>query len=338
MFIYKITNLVNNKVYIGLTTRTIKIRWKQHINASHSSNSLIARSIKKYGNENFKIEQIDAAYSMIELKSKEEYWIAKYQSNNKEIGLNLTSGGESSIPNRATIIEMISSRMNSSSKNYVGVYWSPERKSWFAESKFDKKSKRIRGFTSEIDAAIARDILFCKQWKECGEDFKQLLNFPENYEKYINGTIESPKQNIKIAYKKSKYHFVLWDKDQKQWYVSILYGENKKNRFKKGMFNNENEAAEMADYYNLMYLGDLNRINFKDKINCYQSKDFIPHKTSVFARKTSPYRWISFLKKKNSFSVDARLLKIRKYGFQTPEEAKQYRDIELTKLNIPIPD
>ena len=30
-FIYKITNLINNKVYIGLTTETIEKRWKSHI-------------------------------------------------------------------------------------------------------------------------------------------------------------------------------------------------------------------------------------------------------------------------------------------------------------------
>jgi predicted GIY-YIG superfamily endonuclease len=29
-FIYKITNLIDNKVYIGLTTRTVEARWKEH--------------------------------------------------------------------------------------------------------------------------------------------------------------------------------------------------------------------------------------------------------------------------------------------------------------------
>ena len=33
-YIYKITNRVNNKVYIGQTRRTIEIRWKQHIKAA----------------------------------------------------------------------------------------------------------------------------------------------------------------------------------------------------------------------------------------------------------------------------------------------------------------
>lgn len=30
MFIYKISNKINEKVYIGLTTNTIKERWRQH--------------------------------------------------------------------------------------------------------------------------------------------------------------------------------------------------------------------------------------------------------------------------------------------------------------------
>ena len=51
--IYKITNKLNGKVYIG-QSRDIDARWRQHINAK--DNYAIHNAIKKYGKENFKFE------------------------------------------------------------------------------------------------------------------------------------------------------------------------------------------------------------------------------------------------------------------------------------------
>lgn len=83
-------------------------------NSSRKEKYYISRSIKKHGKENFKIEQIDFAESETELKSKESYWIAKYQSNNRDIGYNNTLGGELSMPNDVVIINMVNSRSTNS--------------------------------------------------------------------------------------------------------------------------------------------------------------------------------------------------------------------------------
>ena len=69
MFIYQITNQINGKRYIGLTTQTLRRRWNHH--------KCVLPFIKKYGAENFTIEQIDTASSIEELKQKEIEWIAK---------------------------------------------------------------------------------------------------------------------------------------------------------------------------------------------------------------------------------------------------------------------
>ena len=61
MIIYKITNKINGKVYIGQTSNTLEKRWWQHCHGTHKH--IIARAISKYGAENFKIEQIDVAES-----------------------------------------------------------------------------------------------------------------------------------------------------------------------------------------------------------------------------------------------------------------------------------
>ena len=59
-YIYKITNLVNDKIYIGQTIRDIHKRWIGHVNAH--KDTAISRAIDKYGKENFKIEELAHVY------------------------------------------------------------------------------------------------------------------------------------------------------------------------------------------------------------------------------------------------------------------------------------
>lgn len=91
MIIYKITNKINGKVYIGQTIRSLKARWYEHCNDERRT---FYRAIKKYGKENFIVEQIDSAETQQELDIKEGNWIAFYDSTNKTKGYNLSSGGE----------------------------------------------------------------------------------------------------------------------------------------------------------------------------------------------------------------------------------------------------
>lgn len=97
MFIYKLTNIINNKIYIGLTTETIKERCrKRNVEArlNLAKTSYILNAIRKYGENNFKVEQIDTANSLEELKNKEVHYIKYYNSKDRNIGYNLTEGGE----------------------------------------------------------------------------------------------------------------------------------------------------------------------------------------------------------------------------------------------------
>lgn len=90
MFVYKIKNNVNNKVYIGQTIRPIENRFQRHINDAINNivDTHFARAIRKYGKENFSIEMIDKANTQEELNLKEQYWIRFYDSTN--IGYNET--------------------------------------------------------------------------------------------------------------------------------------------------------------------------------------------------------------------------------------------------------
>lgn len=92
--IYKITNKINGKFYIGLTTTSLEERWKCHINSVWKVDRHLYFAMRKYGVENFSIEQIDSADDFEELGRLERYYIKKFNSTNQDIGYNITSGGE----------------------------------------------------------------------------------------------------------------------------------------------------------------------------------------------------------------------------------------------------
>ena len=95
--IYKITNLINNKIYIGKTTKTINDRFKEHLKTAkrkRTYTSYLYNAINTYGESNFKIEIIDTCKNEDDLNSKEVYWIRKFNSQNTEIGYNIMDGGE----------------------------------------------------------------------------------------------------------------------------------------------------------------------------------------------------------------------------------------------------
>jgi|GEM_PF-970481 len=95
-YIYKITNLINNKIYIGQTV-DLKARWLKHVASSRTKDKkqsfYLQKSINKYGKENFKHEIIDQCQTLKEADDKEIYWIAYFDSTNTKIGMNLTKGG-----------------------------------------------------------------------------------------------------------------------------------------------------------------------------------------------------------------------------------------------------
>lgn len=96
--IYKITNLINGKIYIGQTTKTLQERFEHHVwMALNGSKFLLHRAIYKYGKNNFNIAIIGEAYSKDELDDKEILWIKYYNSCIKfpnSNGYNMTFGGD----------------------------------------------------------------------------------------------------------------------------------------------------------------------------------------------------------------------------------------------------
>lgn len=92
-YIYKITNLINNKCYIG-QAKDYKVRFYAHKNnlkRNKHENQYLQNAWNKYGEENFLFEVIDSGENYNEL---EKHYIKLYNSTKREYGYNILSGGE----------------------------------------------------------------------------------------------------------------------------------------------------------------------------------------------------------------------------------------------------
>jgi len=96
-YIYKITNLVNGKEYIGQTSLSIQERFKQHIhdaNKGYYNHRPLYNAFNKYGIENFIVEELEECNTE-EVNQKEIEYINKFDTYSN--GYNATLGGEGTV-------------------------------------------------------------------------------------------------------------------------------------------------------------------------------------------------------------------------------------------------
>lgn len=98
-YIYCITNLINNKRYVGKTTQTPEERFREHCKDSQRercSKRPLYDAFNKYGVENFKVEELEYVEDDRLLSNREIYWIKELQTYGSN-GYNATKGGDGSI-------------------------------------------------------------------------------------------------------------------------------------------------------------------------------------------------------------------------------------------------
>lgn len=149
----------NNKKYVGITCRNVKIRWGRNGKGYCSQN--VYKAIKKYGWENIEHLVLFTNLSEMEAKTKEIELIARYNTFNPAYGYNLTTGGEGccglkvSKERRKQISELMSVRMIGNNYNK-----GKQRNKKYA----DKISKKVMCvetgeiFASEIEASRLKKI------------------------------------------------------------------------------------------------------------------------------------------------------------------------------------
>ena len=124
MFIYKITNKINNKVYIGQTRKkTVNDRWGSHTSSLKRGthyNSHLQASWDKYGSESFEFEIVAVASSNEELDSLEKSLISEFNSVNGKFGYNKDHGGSSGKQITEETRQKISVSSSGSNNNMYG--------------------------------------------------------------------------------------------------------------------------------------------------------------------------------------------------------------------------
>lgn len=92
--IYKITNILNGKSYIGKTEQKVELRWAVHKSNVSKLDFPLYRAIRKYGIENFLFEVIEDGINSEEALNKAEIYYIKLYNTYGENGYNATPGGE----------------------------------------------------------------------------------------------------------------------------------------------------------------------------------------------------------------------------------------------------
>ena len=91
--VYKHENLINGKVYIGITSMDVNRRWEN--GNGYSKQQLFWRAIQKYGWHSFSHEILYDGLTKELAEQKEIELIAVYKSTNPQFGYNVQSGGNS---------------------------------------------------------------------------------------------------------------------------------------------------------------------------------------------------------------------------------------------------
>lgn len=132
-YIYKTTNLINGKVYIGQhKSQNLKDNYL-------GSGKLLRKAINKYGINNFVKEIICICDNKNELNEKEIYWIEYYNSRNLKLGYNITEGGSGGDTFTGISEEARKIRINKLKKNSFILNCSEEEKHLIALKIWEKR-------------------------------------------------------------------------------------------------------------------------------------------------------------------------------------------------------
>ena len=252
--IYKVENLIDGKIYIGLTTSKYGFKGRYHgegiqgmykyyknrKDRGFNYNRHLYYAIEKYGFDNFKItERFDIAFSKEELDIKEKTYIALYKSTQEEYGYNLDLGGS-----RGKHSEITKKRIGESNKGRKLSQEQTEilRKSHLGISAEWNYKKIIclntnETFNSLAEASEEYGILTSAICQACKGKHKSCNGLAfRYYDDYLNMS----KKEIEEAIKESKKN--QWDNATEAKYKKIVCLDERK------VFNSIKEARE---YYNI---------------------------------------------------------------------------------------
>lgn len=98
MFVYLVTNLVNKKRYVGVTSHSVERRWYHHTAAARNGSSqVLHRAIRSYGEDEWEMITIQTCSSVEHMYEREKFWIERLGTHvSLGKGYNVSWGGEAS--------------------------------------------------------------------------------------------------------------------------------------------------------------------------------------------------------------------------------------------------
>lgn len=144
MIVYKTTNLLNGKIYVG----------KDESDRDHylGSGYILKRAIEKYGKDNFKKEILETCDSRQVLEEREKYWIKESNATDPKIGYNVAeggTGGNTYFGKTEDEMKLIKEKISNSGKGRVFSEEHRKRLSEFAKSRKGNKPSKFKGLKYE---------------------------------------------------------------------------------------------------------------------------------------------------------------------------------------------
>ena len=181
-YIYKITNLINNKIYIGQTNDPAD-RWSKHKSSAKRNlkSQLITKAISKYGANNFIFEVIATCNSLENVNYLEVEVIKQYNSRDPSVGYNVAIGGNHQL-HTLEVRKKISNGLQSHHGRFPGKYKGRQ----FSQQWKDKLSVAATG-----KPGTNKNKKFSKEWKKkisdsiSNKENKKARRFNQEIEKEI---------------------------------------------------------------------------------------------------------------------------------------------------------
>lgn len=198
MIIYKVTNRINGKIYIGQTIQPLVIRWDAHTRKG----CVLYAAIQKYGKENFTVEQIDTATSRDELDQKEQYWIAHYDCIAPK-GYNLTSGGRHYEFSDEVLKKKLENAPRGEKHPMFGKHHSDETKRKLSLAFTGSKNHR---FGTKMTPEHKAKLLKINLGKKASEDTKRKMSESQMGDKnHFYGKTHNDEARTKISHSRKQY-------------------------------------------------------------------------------------------------------------------------------------
>ena len=223
MIIYKATNKINGKCYIGQTIKSLYHRKRAHYNAMLYYNYYFYNALKKYGKENFEWSIIEECETRDELNEMEFHYIKQYHSYKLENGYNISFGGSggdnfTNNPNKEIIRQKLIDRWKGGKHPFQGKKLSDEHKKNISNSRIGLKASDE---TKRKMSVIRKNMVgsknpLSKTWKIIypnGKEIfiKSLRNFCNNFkkEKLDFGAMHRTANGIQKFHKGYKCEYVI---------------------------------------------------------------------------------------------------------------------------------